>query len=122
MSVLLLLAPVLLAFEVWQLVLGERYLGISQIERDADPRTLGLSEVTAFFWSMGILLGWAWAIALLFQSQFRAQAVCLIVVSMAGYAVRRSCGLKLVLVILTLEGAVRVGMLMSVIGIGWSRL
>lgn len=119
---MLLLAPPLLAFEVWQLVLGERYLGIKQIERDADPRTLGLGEVTAFFWSAGILLGWAWAAALVFQSQFRAQAICLLFVSMTGYAFRRSCGLKWILVILTLEGAVRVGMLMSVIGIAWRQV
>jgi hypothetical protein len=122
MSPMLLLAPPLLAFEVWQLVLGERYLGIKQIERDTDPRTLGLSEVTAFFWSMGILIGWAWAIALIFQSQFRAQAISILFVSMVGYALRRSCGLKWILVILTLEGAVRVGMLMSVIGIAWRQL
>jgi|SRR5882724_4234156 len=119
MSPVLLLAPPLLVFEVWQLVLGERYLGIQQIERDTDPRTLGLGEITAFFWSTGILVSWAWAIALLFQSQFRAQAVSLLFVSMIGYAFRRSSGLKWILVIMTLEGAVRVGMLISVIGIAW---
>jgi hypothetical protein len=122
MSPILLLAPLLLAFEVWQLVLGERYLGIKQIERDTDPRTLGLGEGTAFCWSMGILIGWAWAIALLFQSQFRAQAVVILLVSGGGYTLRRNCGLKWILVILTLEGAVRVGMLMSVIGIAWRQL
>lgn len=122
MSPLLLLAPLLLVFEVWQLVLGERYLGIKQIERDTDPRTLGLGEVTAFFWSAGILLTWAWSIALLFQSFGRVQALCIIIVSAAGYSLRRNCGLKWVLVILTFEGAIRVGMLMSLIGMAWRRL
>jgi hypothetical protein len=41
---------------------------------------------------------------------------------MAGYVLRRNCGLKWILVILTLEGAVRVGMLMSVIGLAWHQL
>jgi hypothetical protein len=122
MSSLLLIAPLFLAFEIWQLVLGERYLGIKQIELDVDPRMLGLGEVTAFFWSMGILLTWAWAIALLLQGQGRTQALCILTVSALGYTLRRSCGLKLVLVILTLEGAVRVGMLMSLIGLAWMSL
>jgi len=122
MSPLLLLAPLLLAFEVWQLVLGERYVGIKQIERDTDPRTLGLGEFTAFFWSSGILLGWAWTIAMLVQGEFRAQAGCMLFVSMVGYALRRGSGLKWILVIMTLEGAVRVGMLVSVIGAAWHRM
>jgi hypothetical protein len=44
---LLLLTPLFLVFEVWQLVLSERYLGVKQIARGVDPRTLGLSEMTA---------------------------------------------------------------------------
>ena len=119
---LLLLVPLFLAFEVWQLVLGERYLGIRQIERDVDPRTLGLSEITAFFWSTGILLTWVWSFTLLFQSQTRAQDWCILLVSAAGYTLRRSCELKWALIILTFEGAIRIGMLMSLIGMAWRRL
>ena len=122
MNPLLLLAPPLLAFEVWQLVLGERYLGIRQIERDIDPRTLGLGEITAFFWSVGILMIWAWSFVLLFHSQSRTQALIMIIVSMAGYTLRRNCDLKWILVILTFEGAIRFGMLMSLMAIGWRSL
>ena len=122
MSALLLLAPVFLAFEVWQLVVSERYLGLRQIEHDVDPRTLGLGEVTAFFWSMGILLSWVWMAALLFQRPGQAQALCLIAIAAIGYGLRRNCSLKWVLVILTFEGALRVGMLISLIGIVWRRL
>src|ERR1043165_2465191 len=63
---LLLLAPLFLAFEVWQLVLSERYLGIKQIARGTDPRTLGLAEVTACIWSLSLIAYWFWMIALLF--------------------------------------------------------
>ncbi|HWA10628.1 MAG TPA: hypothetical protein VG838_14380 [Opitutaceae bacterium] len=116
MSTLAFLAPLLFAFEVWQLVISERYLGVRQIEHDVDPRTLGLGETTAFFWSTGILLSWAWMTAMLFQSFGRIQALCMLAISGLGFMLRRSCGLKWVLVILTLEGAIRVGMLMSLIG------
>lgn len=121
MPTLVLLAPLLLVFEVWQLVISERYLGIRQIERDVDPRTLGLGEVTAFFWGMGILLSWAWMTAMLFQPFGRVQALCMLAVSGAGFMLRRDCGLKWVLVILTFEGAIRVGMLMSLVGMAWMR-
>lgn len=119
MSMLVLLAPLLFAFEVWQLVISERYLGIRQIERDADPRNLGLGELTAFFWSLGILLSWAWMTAMLFERFGRVQAICMLVVTGVGFMLRRNCGLKWVLVVLTLEGALRVGMLMSLIGMAW---
>ena len=122
MPILVLLAPLLFAFEVWQLVISERYLGIKQIEHDIDPRTLGPGEGTSFLWSTGILLSWAWMTAMLFESMGRVQAVCMLVVSGIGFALRRNCGLKRVLVILTIEGAIRVGMLMSLIGMAWRSL
>ena len=121
MPLLVVLAPLLLAFEVWQLVLSERYLGIRQIERKADPRALGLGEWTAFCWSSGILLSWAWMAALLFQPFGRIQALCMLAVSGFGFMLRRSCALQWILVILTFEGALRVGMLMSLVGMAWRR-
>jgi hypothetical protein len=53
-------APLFVIFELWQLVLSERYLGMKQIARGADPRTLGLSEITAFFWSTLLIVYWFW--------------------------------------------------------------
>lgn len=119
MSVLLFAIPLLFVFEVWQLVLGERYLGIRQIESDVDPRSLGLGEFTAFLWSAGILFSWGWMIAMAFQRFGRVQALCMLAVSLLGFLLRRSCGLSRVLVILTFEGAIRVGMLMSLVGMAW---
>jgi hypothetical protein len=54
-SSLLLLAPMFLVFEMWQLVVCERYLGIKQIARGADPRALGLGEITAFLWTTALV-------------------------------------------------------------------
>ena len=44
MSPLAILAPLWMAFELWQLVQAERYLGIKQIEQGIDPRTLDVGE------------------------------------------------------------------------------
>jgi len=120
-STLLLLAPAFLVFEVWQLVLSERYLGIKQIARGADPRSLGLGELTAFFWSMAIVGSWGWALSLLFVPFARAYAVGLLVVSSLGFSLRRGSPLKWVLVILTFEGAVRVGLLLALCAVAWQR-
>ena len=39
-----LLAPLFLVFEVWQLVMSERYLGIKQIARGGNPREMGPAD------------------------------------------------------------------------------
>ena len=122
MTTLLLLAPLFLAFEVWQLVLSERYLGIKQIARGADPRALGLGEVTAFFWSSAIFVYWVWMLILLAIPLGRMHGLSLLAVTMAGFTLRRGSPMKWVLVILTFEGAVRVGLLLSLCGLIWRQV
>lgn len=122
MNTAVLLAPLFLAFEVWQLVLGERYLGIKQIARGADPRSLGLGEVTAFFWTVLLLIYWAWMLVLLADRFGRVHGLTLIAVSLIGFALRRGSPLKWVLVVLTFEGAIRVGLLLSLCVMAWRRL
>jgi hypothetical protein len=121
-ATLILLAPLFLLFEVWQLVISERYLGIKQIARGADPRTLGLGEPAAFVWSMGIVLYALWMLLLLGAPLGRGHALGLMFVSAIGFALRRGAPLKWILVILTFEGAVRVGLLISMCAIAWRRL
>lgn len=113
---LLFLAPLFIAFEAVQLVLSERLLGVKQIERGGDPRENGPGKRVAAFWTIALVFYWAWMGAMLVPGFGRAQIVCLLAVSFLGYALRRNCALKWVLVILTLEGAVRIGMLVSLLG------
>lgn len=122
MTTLVLLAPFFIIFEIWQLVISERYLGIKQIARGADPRALGLREITAFFWSASLMFYWLWMFALLLPPFGRAQAACLVAVTLLGFSLRRNCSIKWVLVILTFEGAVRIGMLGSLCIQAWRRL
>jgi hypothetical protein len=120
--VLILAAPLFLAFELWQLVMSERYVGIKQIARNGDPRKLGLGEFTAFFWSVSIIVYVGWMVTLMFTPFTRVHGLILLVVSIAGYAIRRNCGLKWVLVTLTVEGSIRIGLLVSLVGMAWRRL
>ncbi|MDB6093286.1 MAG: hypothetical protein JWM32_848 [Verrucomicrobia bacterium] len=122
MTALLLAAPIFLFFELWQLVMSERYVGIKQIARNGDPRKLGMSEITAFCWSGVIIFYWAWMLSLLFTPFTRVHGIILLLVSIGGFSIRRNCGLKWILVTLTLEGAIRIGFLISLIGMAWRRL
>ena len=119
---ILLLAPVFLLFEVWQLVISERYLGLKQIARNGDPRTLGLGELTAFAWS-ALLIGYGlWMCTLMLNPASRVYGAALLATLALGYSLRRNLSLKWILVVLTFEGAVRVGLLVSLIAMAWRRL
>ena len=117
-----LLAPLFLAFEIWQLVISERYMGIKQIRVNADPRELPMARWVAATWAGGLLAYLVLTTTLLLHPVGRAQGVVLLVVTGMGYAFRSTCGLKWVLVILTFEGSIRVGMLISLIGMSWRAL
>jgi hypothetical protein len=114
-------APFFIVFEIWQLVLSERYLGKKQIARGVDPRDLGLREVTAFFWSTILIGYWFWMLTLLFMPYVRAHGGGLLLVWMIGFSLRRGARFKWVLVILTFEGAIRIGLLLSVCATIWRR-
>jgi hypothetical protein len=117
-----LLAPLFLVFEVWQLVLSERYMGVKQIRVNADPRELPMALGLAAVWAGGLLCYAIWMFALLLHPVGRAQGLVLIAVTGVGYALRSTCGLKWVLVVLTFEGSIRIGMLVSLFASTWRRM
>lgn len=119
MNPFVLLAPLFLGFELWQLFMSERYMGIKQIRVNADPRELPMARWMATLWAGGLLAYYLWMITLLLHPLGRAQGVVLLAVTVVGYAIRSTCGLKLVLVVLTFEGSIRVGMLLSLLYMAW---
>jgi len=121
-NVLPLLAPLFLAFEIWQLVMSERYLGIKHIARGGNPREMGPSEPVAFLWSSCIVLYGIWMVGLLAAPGVRVFALILIATTAAGYAIRRNCGLKWILVVLTFEGSFRVATLAPLSELAWIRI
>jgi hypothetical protein len=117
-----LLAPLFLVFEVWQLVISERYMGVKQIRVNADPRELPMASWMAAVWAGGLLIYALWMFTLLLHPVGRAQGFVLLAVSALGYSLRSACGLKWVLVVLTFEGSIRIGMLVSLFAATWRRL
>lgn len=119
---LLALAPVFLVLEIWQLVLCERYLGVKQLAAGHDPRSLPMTERRAFLWTTLLFSYWIWIGLVLGGRLGRLEALCLFLVSLGGFVLRRNTPLKKALVILTFEGAVRIGMLVSLGGVFWRHM
>ena len=117
-----LLAPVFLVFELWQLFVSERYMGIKQIRVNAEPRELPMAGWMAALWAGGLLVYFLWMFSLLLHPVGRAQGIVLLAVTLLGYVLRSTSGLKWVLVVLTFEGAIRVGMLLSLFVMTWRQL
>jgi hypothetical protein len=117
-----LVAPIFLIFEIWQLIMSERYVGIKQIARGGDPREMGPSEPVACLWSSCIILYGLWMIALVATPNVRVYGLSLMATTAVGYSIRRNCSLKRILVVLTFEGAIRVSIL-SFFGVAaWSHV
>jgi hypothetical protein len=117
-----LLAPLFLLFEVWHLVISERYLGVKQIRVNADPRALPMASWVAALWGGGLMVYYSWMFTLLIHPAGRAQGVVMIAISLLAYAIRTTCGLKWVLVVITFEGSIRIGMLVSLFATTWRRM
>lgn len=115
-------APLFFLFEIVQLVAAERLVGVKQIERGTDPRLDGPREPIAAGWTLMLTAYWLWMGMMLVPGFGRAHIAVLIGVSLIGFALRRNAGLKWILVILTFEGAIRIGMLLALMGRMWRTL
>ncbi len=122
MNPLALLAPLFLLFELGQLFLSERYMGIKQIRVNGDPRELPMARWMAVVWLTGLVVYFIWMGLLLFHPLGRTQGVVLLAATAIGYSIRSSCGLKWILVVLTFEGSIRIGMLLYLMLATWQRL
>jgi hypothetical protein len=116
---LLYFSPLLLALELVQLIAAERLLGLKAIQRKEDPRRTALPPRLAACWSIGILLNGVWMLAMLASGFGTGRVSCMIATSLLGYTLRRASPLRWTLVILTFEGAIRMGMHVSLLMLAW---
>lgn len=116
------IAPAFLAFEVIQLVAAEKLLGVKQIQADIDPRESGPGEFSSALWAGMIATEAVWLLWLLVEDSTRIYAACILLVSLIGFSLRSNCTLRWVLVILTFEGALRMGLMFAMLGSAWRSL
>ena len=50
------------------------------------------------------------------------KVLAMIGISVIGFSIRRACRMKWILLVMTFEGAIRIGMLFSLSGVIWRRL
>ncbi|MFZ9748185.1 MAG: hypothetical protein ACO3G4_16330 [Opitutaceae bacterium] len=102
--------------EIWQLVQAERLLGRRAA---AAP---GPDEARARRWSLALLAYWLGMVGLLFLPLARLHALGLLLVTMIGFSLRRGAERLWTLRLLTFEGAIRIGLLLSLAVLAWRRL
>ncbi len=122
MSWFLAAAPLFIVLELVQLVACERLLGLKRLASGRDPRSTPVKEPVAALWTILLFVYWIWIGLVLGGPAGRLQAVALFLVSLGGFVLRRNLTLKWILVVLTFEGAIRIGMLVSLCGVFWRQL
>jgi hypothetical protein len=118
-----------MVFEVAQLIMAQRYIGIEQIRRNSHPLD-GLTPRSFWFsagWITVLMADYCFQSTLLampippnltdWPGFLRMAAFFMLLVSFVGFVVRRRAGLKWGLVVLTLEGAIRAGLFLFVFSI-----
>ncbi|WOO42184.1 hypothetical protein [Rubellicoccus peritrichatus] len=112
---LALIAPVFIIFDLVQLVIAERYIGIKQIRDGLHPLESGKVGPAwmAVIWVGGAFAYKVYMLILVFSPQGALQGFIMLLATLAGFAFRRTLGLKYALVILTLEASVRMGLLVN---------
>ena len=73
-------------------------------------------------WAGGLIVYGLWMGTLLLHPVGRAQGAVLLIITFIGYLLRSTTSLKWTLVILTFEGAIRIGMLLSLLGLIWRQI
>ena len=109
------------ALEIWQLVQAERLLG-RRATPAAGAAPSGPDEPRARRWSLALLAYWLGMVGLLFLPVARLHALGLLLVTMIGFSLRRGAERLWTLRLLTFEGAIRIGLLLSLAAMAWRRL
>jgi len=110
---LVLLAPFFMVFDIVQLLVAERYIGVKQIRAGMHPLEMDRKppDWAVFLWIAGLVALWLYMIALLFDPRGGLHGGIMLLVSVGGFALRRIMGIKWALVLMTIETAIRLGML-----------
>jgi len=122
------LALLFASFEIVQLILAQRYIGIEQIRRNQHPVDLAVppSLKLSLPWLYLLMLSYLFQVSLLFLPmaeiapytvypyRIRMAAFLMIFVGLIGFSLRRVCGIRWGLVVMTFEGAMRAGFMLFV--------
>jgi hypothetical protein len=108
---------ILFFFDFAQLLVAERLIGVRQIRKGRHPAdeapALGVGWL--LLWLSGILYSATIMVLLLTHARLAFHGIALLVISALGFAIRRNAGLKWGLVVMTVEGALRMGLVANLL-------
>lgn len=111
------LAPLFIIFDFAQLILAERFIGVKQIRDGRHPLDSGWDKPAwlAALWLLGTAALWFYMVALIFTPWGGIHGFIMLAISVLGLVLRRALGLRFALVVLTVEGAARMGLLVNLL-------
>ncbi len=115
---LALLAPLFIFFELTQLIVAERYIGLRQIRANRHPldeNPGGPGKLLTGAWLACLILSWVYYLSLLVLPETRLNGLIILGMTAFGTLARRAMSIKWTLVLMTIEGATRIGLLAHVI-------
>lgn len=114
---LIYLAPLIMLIDIAQLLVAERYIGVKQIRSGVHPLDGAKPPPTwaIVLWLSGIAIMWLYMLLLLLNQQAQLQAVLMFLISLGGFGMRRVAGVKWALVLMTIETAIRLGLLANLL-------
>ncbi|MEO0794200.1 MAG: hypothetical protein AAFX93_03505 [Verrucomicrobiota bacterium] len=114
---LIFIAPIIMLFDITQLLVTERYIGVKQIRKGLHPLDQDRKPANSliFIWLMSLTVIWFYMIAMAFDPRGGLQGGIMLLVSIAGFGFRRISGIKWALVIMTIETAIRLGLLANLL-------
>ncbi len=108
------LAFLIVPLELTHLVLAERRIGVRQIRAGIDPREAHPPpRYIGWVWLALIAATQAYPIVLLLDGETRVFGLIMLLFGAVGYDLRRRGGLRWSLVVLTVEGALRIGVIIN---------
>ncbi|WP_309387556.1 hypothetical protein [Cerasicoccus frondis] len=103
--------------DIAQLLLTERFIGVKQIRKNTHP--LDSDRVppswVILLWMFGLAIMWIYMALLVIDPRGGLQGALMLMVSVGGFILRRVAGLKWALVLMTIETAIRLGLLANML-------
>lgn len=114
---LIYLAPLIMLIDIAQLLAAERFIGVKAIRAGVHPldSERRLSSGVTMLWLIGLAVLWLYMALLVIDPRGGLQGALMLMVSVGGFALRRVAGLKWALVLMTIETAIRLGLLANML-------
>lgn len=108
------LAFLIVPLELAQLVLAERRIGVRQIRAGIDPREAHPpANYIGWIWLALVAAIQSYPIVLVCEGETRLFGLIMLLFGVVGYDLRRRGGIRWALVVLTVEGALRIGVIIN---------